>query len=288
MVKLKRLFLFPISLVIAMMVGCSEPVETVNITVTNRHFQPVVGAVLELNGAEATTNYKGVATFNTHGTGGTIKAKTLPAGYSMEPGFSVNAFGDYSLTLDSFLIQGLAIERGTTIGIGDIAYDYTFTAVDYERDGKTIKATEVSLGEKLKTNDCLILNFFYVGCSSCVAEAPCISKAYNDHKEQGAYMIGLDKVDAMDDESVIIEEKKKLDLTFDVAFDPLNMTGGYGVRGMPTTVIIDRYGFICFYYETSILDSREFSDVIASFIGEDYTPKTYKQNSFELQTQQAH
>lgn len=281
MKKHAKIAILPIAMMLSSLVGCSKSIP-ITVTVINQHNLPVEGVELTINGKSYVTNYKGSAVLKNASAIGTVQFTSLPDGYSQEEPLKLDGMTDYTVVLESELISK-PLERGTTVGIGDIAYDYAFVALDRNEAGKVVKEN-ITLKDKLRANDCLILNFWYVGCSACEMEAPSLTKAYGDHKDKGAYMIAVDYYDKKDgDENLLCDAKEDYGFNFDVAFDYDNMTGGYGVTSFPTTVIIDRYGFICFLMNGQILDSQEFSNLVDSFTGDDYEPVFYKRNSFEIQ-----
>ncbi|GEM_PF-4642848 len=281
MKKYAKIAILPIAMMLASLVGCSKSVP-ITVTIINRHNLPVEGVELSLNGKSYVTNYKGSAVLKNASAIGTVEFKSLPDGYSKIESFKLDGMTDYTIVLESELISK-PLERGTTIGIGNIAYDYSFMTLEKTEDGKVQKEL-ITLKDKLRTNDCLILNFWYIDCSACDMEAPCITKAYAPHKDNGAYMLGVDYYDKKDGtDELLCQAKEDKGFNFDIAYDYDNMTGGYGVTSFPTTAIIDRYGFICFLMNGQILDSQEFSNLIDSFTGDDYEPVFYKKNSFEIQ-----
>ncbi|MCQ2797024.1 MAG: redoxin domain-containing protein [Bacilli bacterium] len=281
-----RIALFPIVLMLTSLAGCHGD-RSITVTVINQHNLPVENVVLTLNGKEAVTNSNGVAVIKNGSVSGTVKAKELPLGYTMEEPLKLDGMYDYEIVLKSSLITKEEYRKGVSLDIGSIGVDYIFQTVGYETDryGNTTLTTNwISLKDKLSKNDCLILNFFYADCPPCKIETPVLIEGYAPHKDNGAYMVAIDRYDKTDhDETYLADAKREQQYNYDVGYDPDNMTETYGAFSYPTTVIIDRFGFVCFHMNGQILDSDEFSNLIDSFKGEDYEPVFYKKNSFQKQ-----
>jgi peroxiredoxin len=88
----------------------------------------------------------------------------------------------------------------------------------------------------------VFLNFWATWCPPCREEMPSMEKLYVRFKDRGFTILA---VDLQEDEKTVAEFVKKYKLTFPVALDGSGRIGGtYGVRGIPTTYIVDREGGI--------------------------------------------
>lgn len=88
----------------------------------------------------------------------------------------------------------------------------------------------------------VFLNFWATWCPPCREEMPSMEKLYNTFKAEGFEILA---VDLQEDEKTVADFVKKYKLTFPVVLDTSGRTGStYGVRGIPTTYIVDREGGI--------------------------------------------
>jgi thiol-disulfide isomerase/thioredoxin len=84
----------------------------------------------------------------------------------------------------------------------------------------------------------VFLNFWATWCPPCRAEMPSMEKLYGLYKSDGLEILA---VNLQEDEKIVRDFMKKNGLSFPVALDGSGKTGGtYGVRGIPTTFIVDR------------------------------------------------
>ena len=87
----------------------------------------------------------------------------------------------------------------------------------------------------------VLLNFWATWCVPCRKEMPAIEALYQRYKDRGLEVlaVSLDKGST----SVVEAFVKEVGVTYRVALDPSWATARtYGVRGLPTTFLIDRTG----------------------------------------------
>lgn len=86
----------------------------------------------------------------------------------------------------------------------------------------------------------IILDFWATWCGYCVKEVPHLVELYNTYKEKGLVIIGID-VDTDEDAAMLKSFASKQGITYPILLGNKNVTDSYGgVRGIPTSFIIDR------------------------------------------------
>ena len=150
-------------------------------------------------------------------------------------------------------------EIGTELGNG-IA-DFSFTTCD----GQTY-----SLYETLKEKKLVLINMWASWCGPCQAEFPFMEEAYQQYKDD--IEIFALSVEEEDTDEVISEFAASLGLTFPMGKDTPNLFRERFYTGaVPTSVIIDRFGTICFMEASSVTSVETFQRLFDIFLAEDYT-----------------
>ena len=202
----------------------------------------------------------------------TITLSGVPAGYAVEESYSMSGTST-EIVLTSSLITGENL-ADTTLGLGDVMYDFTVTTPD---------GTDVTLSEVLKEKKMVLLNFWYTTCSWCVTEFPFMEEAYQMYKDD----VGIIAVDPFPTDSAeaiaAFPASYNLSLSFPLAACPTTWSNTFGIQGYPTSVIIDRYGVICLVESGAITSLRPFTSLFETFTADDYEQKLY-QNVGELIT----
>ena len=135
---------------------------------------------------------------------------------------------------------------------------------------KDTKKNEFTLSEALKDHEAVLINFFASWCGPCIRELPLLNELYNQYGDRVAF-IGLDfePDDTLLDIAEIRIENK-------VPF-PMGKTAGtglneyLGVFRLPQTVVIDRFGNLCFMHSNAFESAEELARVLDTFVGDDYT-----------------
>ncbi len=104
-------------------------------------------------------------------------------------------------------------------------------------------------GENLKLSSLrgkpVIVNFWATWCAPCRAEFPLFQSKYEKYRE--SLGLGILAVDMQDDEGAQAAQKfaDQMNVTFPILLDvDASAESGYQVRGLPTTVFIDRNGIV--------------------------------------------
>ena len=89
----------------------------------------------------------------------------------------------------------------------------------------------------------IILDFWATWCPPCRIEIPDFISLYQDYKEDGLEIVGI----ALDQKKEVAVKPfaEKMGINYILVFGGREVTGKYGgIRGIPTTFIIDRHGNI--------------------------------------------
>ena len=89
----------------------------------------------------------------------------------------------------------------------------------------------------------IFINFWATWCVPCRAEMPAMEKLYQDFKDRDFVMLAISgDLGGKEDVKPFLEEFK---FTFPILLDPdLKIHDLYGVRGIPTTFLIDKKGTV--------------------------------------------
>ena len=138
-----------------------------------------------------------------------------------------------------------------------------FTAADTE--GNTF-----TLSEALKDHEAVLLNIWATWCGPCQSEFPDLEKAYQQYQDKVAF-IALSYDDG-DTNEKIAAFKEECNLTFPMGRDEGSALYNYVAQyGVPTTVVIDRFGNTGFLRLGSFNTAEEVGNVLDRYLGDDYT-----------------
>lgn len=134
------------------------------------------------------------------------------------------------------LLSGTAREasgRPTSAKVGELAP---------EIDLPTLTGERIVLSQLVGKP--VLVNFWATWCPPCRAEFPTFVRKYKQYQDQGLVIIGVNTQDANSDEGVRTFMRNTL-VNFPIVRDrDERVTRAYNVRGLPTTVFIDRQGII--------------------------------------------
>lgn len=147
--------------------------------------------------------------------------------------------------------------------LGDKVADFTAVLSD---------GTEVTLSELLKTKKVVLLNFWATWCGPCGMEFPFMQEAYDLYKDDVA-VIAL-SCDPGDTAEVINQYKADNKLTTLPMGPAAPITKAFMYDGIPTSVVIDRFGVVCFQESGSVPSTAAFTALFDAFLGDDYTEST--------------
>lgn len=110
--------------------------------------------------------------------------------------------------------------------------DFTLTSLA----GETVNLRQLE-GKKI-----VIVNFWATWCGPCRHEIPDFNSVYSRYRDRGVEILGI-SVDSSP-EADVPPFIKKFPIDYPVLLGSPELTYRYGIRGLPTTFIIDRYGRI--------------------------------------------
>ncbi len=115
---------------------------------------------------------------------------------------------------------------------GRIAPDFSLTSTD----GKMIKLSDYR-------GKVVVVDFWATWCPPCKAEIPDFIKLYSQHKDEGLQMIGISL-----DEGGLKDVKpfmKEYGINYPIVMGTEEVVSAYGgIRGIPTTFVIDKTGHV--------------------------------------------
>jgi thiol-disulfide isomerase/thioredoxin len=86
----------------------------------------------------------------------------------------------------------------------------------------------------------VMINFWASWCGPCRQEFPALDQIYAKYRPMGFTLVGINVESEKADAERFLGQQA---VSFPILFDPDNrVSGDYGVRAMPTTVLVDRQG----------------------------------------------
>lgn len=148
---------------------------------------------------------------------------------------------------------------GTELGSG--IEDFSFTTYD----GKTY-----SLYETLKEKKMVLINLWATWCGPCRSEFPFMEAAYQEYKDDiEIFALSCEEEDT---DEVISEFVAGMGMTFPVGRDTPNLFNDrFNTGAIPTSIVIDRFGTICFLEANSMTSVDSFQRLFDIFVAGDYT-----------------
>lgn len=139
--------------------------------------------------------------------------------------------------------------KGRGLEKGDLAPDFTLSYPD----GSRKRLSDLK-------GQAVVMNFWASWCAPCKEEMPEFAKAHRRYSDQGVVILGINAQETAE------QAQKFLDQTavpFTVALDTRGeVMQAYNVRGLPTTVFIDREGRIAVRY-AGLLTAQQLEAFIA-------------------------
>lgn len=115
-----------------------------------------------------------------------------------------------------------------------------FSAPDFTL--KTAAGETYTLSEL--RDQAILVNLWATWCPPCRAEMPTIEKIYQEYKDEGLIVLGVDMT-YQDDPSAVIPFAKEYALTFPILLDETgNVASAYQLRSLPSSYFINRAGII--------------------------------------------
>jgi cytochrome c biogenesis protein CcmG/thiol:disulfide interchange protein DsbE len=115
-----------------------------------------------------------------------------------------------------------------------------FLAPDFELKtltGETIKLSDLR-------GQAVLINLWATWCPPCREEMPTLEKMYNEYKEQGLVILGVNMT-YQDDPQAVLPFVQKYELTFPILLDETGRVGNaYQLKSLPSSYFIKRDGMI--------------------------------------------
>ena len=116
-----------------------------------------------------------------------------------------------------------------------------FLAPDFTLD--TLDGNKVTLSDL--RGKIIVVNFWATWCPPCRAETPALEKSYEQYKDSGVLILGVDLTsqDSLSDVQAFIQE---FSLTYPILLDRDGSISNtlYQIKGLPSTFFINREGII--------------------------------------------
>ncbi|MGM9969593.1 MAG: TlpA family protein disulfide reductase [Anaeroplasma sp.] len=240
---------------------------------------------LELNGkiiTEKLTDKDGYAEFSIEGNEYNVIIDPSNAGYIVQDEYTElvtsKTSEDYEIICDTQIVPEEAPTDYTYVA-GEAIYDFTLKEVGTNENINLSKLFEN--GKKV-----VMLNFWYMSCSACMSEFPCLNSAY-ETKIDGTtkYSDELEiicinpGVNDNDTPANVLNYKLVNDFSLTFAMDNKNsdgtsyMTSLFGIQYYPTTIIIDKYGTISQIHIGAITEINEWTALFDEYISANYEHK---------------
>ncbi len=150
------------------------------------------------------------------------------------------------LAVRGIVLYGLLV-AGSALAAGAVGED-PFQVLRLVRPAPSTSAPDFSVpglaGPVLRLSDfkdrVVFLNFWATWCPPCKEEMPSMERLYRRFRERGFTMVAI-SIDA--NTPAVAPFVRHLGLTFPIGLDPkMEVAARYGLRALPTTVLIDRGG----------------------------------------------
>ncbi len=243
---------------------------TYTITVSNEAGTPIEGAevyvyedsALTDMEAFATTDAEGKMSFTSEKTGLVATLKNVAIGYQVAESYAL-AEADTVITLKALAATADgALPTDAVIELGQPMVDFTVTDVE----GNIYTASEV-----LKEKKALVLNFWYTGCKPCGMEFPFLQTAYDVYADR-ALLLAMDPYNEDTAESITAYAGEN-QLTMPMVDADPAWVDLMGIAAYPTTVVIDRYGFVAFVHEGAITEEGVFDKIFSFYSADEYVQR---------------
>lgn len=167
------------------------------------------------------------------------------------------------------------VESGHTYKVGQVLHDFEVTVAD-----PTGKPFRQMASEYLKGHEVLAINLWATWCGWCEKEMPFMDEYYRENNDKVEIVaLSSDRKDTLQD---AVDWRNKFNLSFPMGIDEINVSNDtykksitycWNPKGIPATMVIDRYGIIQKMHEGALLSKGEFVRLFDPYLGDDYTPK---------------
>lgn len=180
----------------------------------------------------------------------------VPDGYGVEKFYPLTGL-QTEIVLSVQMVEG-DIDTAS-YKLGDVMQDFTFT----DAAGNSYK-----LSELLQQKKAVVLTFWSLDNAQCKMELPYFQQAYDEYADTVA-LLAMNPENQ--DNAAIAAFAQENGLTFPMGACQSSWSEAMHLLGLPTTVVIDRYGMITLIQSGSFSSAAAVGDVFAFFAAEDYT-----------------
>lgn len=146
----------------------------------------------------------------------------------------------------------------SSYNLGDYIGDYTVTDVN----GNTHTFSDI-----LKEKKAIVLNFWFINCGPCQMEFPYLQKAADTYGDD-VTVIAINPTTDKENNIKKYATQNKLSIPF--VKGEQSWVTAFGIRGFPTTVVIDRYGSVAFMHMGSVTQDGVFEKIFEFFTADNY------------------
>lgn len=109
----------------------------------------------------------------------------------------------------------------------------------------------------------VLINFWGTYCPPCVEEMPLIQKVYDEHRDQGLVVLGVNENDPAVTARAFV---RQLELTFPILMDRDRVRKAYGVTAYPATFFVNGDGVVVEFKEGA-MDEAYLRSVLSRLMG---------------------
>lgn len=182
--------------------------------------------------------------------------------YQLEPMYELTG-ATTRISLKAGVMDEYAMEN-FKFSLGDPMLDFEVTLPDMSK---------VVLSDLLQDKKAVVLNFWFMGCAPCLGEFPYIQEGYEQVSEDVA-VLALNPLDSTATEIAKFQADKNYTFTMSKC-DP-RWQNMLNLLYYPTTLVIDRYGYICLIHTGGLESTQDFLDMVNYFISDDYEQNFFK------------
>ncbi|MBQ7848671.1 MAG: TlpA family protein disulfide reductase [Clostridia bacterium] len=143
--------------------------------------------------------------------------------------------------------------------LGSTMNDFSVTTYD---------GRQVTLSETLKEKDMVLLNIWATWCGPCRMEFPYMQEAYAKYSDRVEIIaVSCEETDSNEKLKTFAED---MGLTFPVARDTAGLAYRFRASSIPTSVVIDRFGTVCYIGAGAVTNAETFQRLFDVFVGDDY------------------
>lgn len=133
----------------------------------------------------------------------------------------------------------------------------------------TCNGTSITLYDLLREKEMVLINIWATWCPPCRAEFPFMQRAYEQYQDK-VEILAL-SCESGDANWEIADFAEEYGLTFPMGRDTNNLLSKFNINSIPTSIVIDRFGVICFVETGAITSLSTFSRLFETFLGDEYT-----------------